>query len=193
MQQPPYPQHTPPPYPPYTQPPQQSNTLKWVIGSIAGCLGCAVLAFVVPMLVSLGLFAGMRGTMDQMSQRMDQERKARMQAERELDVREHRMVSAGGKRFLVGSVQNRSKTRTYDLIRAEFWLYDKAGQRLPLLSAETQGLKPGAVWRLKVPVRDKRAVRNGSGRLNFESGDVTGFRMYNVLVPGMPDSGTRKP
>jgi len=167
--------------------------MKWVIGSIAGCLGCGVLAFAVPMLISMGLFAGMRGTMDQMSQQMDQERKTRMQAERDLDVREHRMVSAGGKRFLVGAVQNRSKTRTYDLIRAEFWLYDKAGQRLPPLSAETQGLKPGAMWRLKVPVRDTRAVRNGSGRLNFETGNVTGFRMYNVLVPGTPDSGTRKP
>jgi hypothetical protein len=129
-----------------------------------------MLLFVVPTLLGFGLMAGA----------MKWGAESASQAQRDIHVLNHRMTAEGGQRFIVGGVQNRSTNRTYDLVGVEFYLYDKAGKELPeAASAETHGLKPGAVWRLKAPVRDRRAVRYVLGTVRYGANGWTGSRSYH--------------
>ncbi len=54
-----------------------------------------------------------------------------------------------------------------------------APRRSGYTSVETHGLRPGAVWRFRAPVRDKRTVHYVLGKLRYGIGAFSGSRSYH--------------
>ena len=170
-----------PPYAPPPMPPRRS-AVPWVLGGLAGCLGCGFLLFVLPTLLGFGLLAGA----------MKWGLESAAQAQREIHVMDHRMTSEGGKRFITGAVRNLSKNRAYNSVGVDLLLYDKAGRELPYASAETHDLKPGATWRFRAPVRDRKAVRYVLGTLRYGIGGMTGSVGYHTSRFNKPEAAGKE-
>ncbi|MCW3098395.1 MAG: hypothetical protein JWL77_4013 [Chthonomonadaceae bacterium] len=145
--------------PPSNYPSQPRSPWFYVLW---GCGGCACLAVIVAVggifLLGWGVKKGFEG-MSNLAR----------EAQVDLKMQSHKMVSAKGERYIAGTLKNISPTHTYSVAIVEFYLFDKSGQALPSASAQTQSLKPGATWTFKAPVTEPTAV-------TYKFREVSGFQ-----------------
>jgi hypothetical protein len=92
-------------------------------------------------------------------------------ATRDLQVLDQKLTTHQGKRYIVGTLKNRSVADTYENASVEFTLLDKHGEELDdSASAETdKPLKPGQTWRFKAELPDP-------GVTQFKVAAVSGYR-----------------
>ena len=142
-----------PPIQPYMPPPpRRSETQTWV-WLLGGCFGVFVLGAigVCYMIYNFGTTAG------EFIAKMDEDMRAESKA---LRVHDAKFVTYQGNRYLVGTVQNTSKTESFDGGSVMFNLFDRTGAERDTVSDTTaEEIRPGKAWRFKIAVTDPWASR----------------------------------